>query len=100
MHYGQHAILKNLDNPTRILTLRLQDLIAYITPVIIASLVDSMLIVSSLGVCIVFFIQKLLRRLPRFYFIRLLYRYLPTRAYNKKMKTKLLPSHVRFWLRR
>lgn len=100
MQYDQHVILKHLDKPVRILAFSIHEIILYALPFFIGSLVDSLLIIPVLGFLIIFFCRKILSKLPRFYVIRFLYWHLPSRQYNKLMKTNLIHSHRRLWIKR
>lgn len=93
-----NAILKKLDNPVRILSFSIGDLMAYLAPFFIGSLLDSMFFIPVIGIILMFLSKKVLRRFSKFYVMRVLYWSLPTKQFNKILKVKLPPSHKRFWI--
>lgn len=99
MTHSQHVILKHLDEPIRILSFSIQDLLVSAIPFFLGALVDSMLLITLTGLLAIFFIKKALKKFPKFYFIRYLYWHVPTSRYNKLFKTNLPPSHKRFFVR-
>ena len=100
MNYDQHAILKHLDSPMRILAFSMDELVGYVAPFFIGAMVDDMLIIPVVGLLLVFFTRKCLGKLPRYYLIRFLYWNLPTKTYNKTLKTNLISSDKRMWINR
>lgn len=92
-------VINHLNNPVKILTFSLNDLIFYSAPFLVGSLMDSLVAVPLSGLLLVYAIRRLLRRLPRFYFLRALYWHFPTSKYNRLLKTALPPSHKRLWVR-
>ncbi|MCK4934345.1 MAG: type IV conjugative transfer system protein TraL [Simkaniaceae bacterium] len=99
MSCDQHIILKHLDNPVRILSFSLQDIVIYALPLFIGALTDNMLSVPIVGFLLIFLAKRVLKKLPKFYLIRFFYWHLPTKQYNKLFKTNLPPSHKRLWVR-
>ena len=95
----QRVVLKHLNNPVKILSFSLNDLVLYVTPFFIGSLFDSLFLVPSVGLICALTCKRLLRRFPRYYFIRFLYWNLPTDKYNRLLKTSFPPSNKRFWVR-
>lgn len=94
-----NAVLKHLDEPVRILSFSIGDLIGYLTPFFVGSLFDSLFVVPCLGIGCVFVIKKMLKRFPRFYAIRYLYWSLPTGKFNRMMKMNLPMSNKHFWVK-
>ncbi len=92
-------LLKHLDNPVRFLSFTTGDLIAYLTPLFIGALVDSLIIVPAVGAVAVSLLKKGVKRFPKFYGIRYLYWSLPTRRFNRILRIQLPPSHKRIWLK-
>ena len=92
------ALLKHLDNPVRILSFPVSDIIAYAVPFFVGTLFDSLLIVPAGGIGLVLIAKKILKRFPRFYGMRFLYWSLPTQRFNRMMKIKLPFSNKRFWV--
>ena len=95
----QTTLLKHLDAPMRILSFSISDLIAYAAPFFIGSLFDSLFVIPVFGVILVLLGKKLTRRLPKFYAIRFLYWFLPTRRFNRVLKVNLPPSNKHFWVK-
>lgn len=99
MKYDQHTILKRLDAPIRILSFSIGDVAAYALPFFVGALLDNMFVLPIAGLLGIYLVKKALRKLPRFYLLRLLYWNLPTKHYNRLFKTQLPPSHKRLWIR-
>lgn len=95
----KNSVLKHLDDPVRILSFSIGDLIGYLAPFYVGSLFDSLFMIPVLGITSVFLLKKGLRRFPRFYSIRWLYWSLPTRRFNRLMKVDLPPSHKQLWMK-
>lgn len=93
------ALIKHLDSPLRILSFSINDLLGYLTPFFIGALFDSLLILPLCGFIIIYFIKKMLRRLPRFYLIRYMYWALPTQQFNKNMRASWPASSKRLWVK-
>lgn len=93
------ALLKYLDSPIRVLSLSINDMIGYLTPFFIGALFDSLLILPVSGLIIIYFLKRLLRRLPQFYLIRYMYWVLPTQKYNKIVRVSWPPSSKRLWVK-
>ncbi len=86
-------ILKNLDNPTVLLLFTVQDwALLFLTNHVLISLI--------IGIPMVKILRKNLKKVPRFYFKRLLYWIFPVSQFNKRAKDNLPPSHVHTWIRR
>jgi type IV conjugative transfer system protein TraL len=96
---NQHVVLKHLDNPIRILSFSVSDLIAYLAPFFVGSFFDSMFIIPLGGLLIVFVSKRLLRRLPKFCLIRFWYWNLPTKSVNRMFKSSFPDSNKRYWAR-
>ena len=94
-----NAILKHLDEPVRILSFSIGDLVGYLAPFFIGSLFDSLFVVPLIGIASVFLAKRLLKRLPRFHGIRFLYWSLPTRRFNRMLKVNLPPSNKHLWVK-
>lgn len=93
------TLLKHLDSPVRILSLSVHDLLGYAIPIFIGAMVDSLILVPLVGLFVVYFAKKPLKRLPRFYLIRYLYWTLPTAQYNKLARVAFPPSSRRLWVK-
>ncbi len=96
---NQHVVLKHLDNPIRVLSFSVSDLIAYLSPFFIGSLFDSLFVIPMGGLLIVLILKRLLKRLPKFYLLRFWYWGLPTRSVNRMFKSTFPDSHKRYWTR-
>lgn len=92
----KNIVLKHLDEPVRILSFSIGDLIGYLTPFFVGSLFDSLFVIPSFGIAFIFMLKKVAKRFPRFYAIRYLYWSLPAQRFNRMMKTNLPPSHKQF----
>ena len=96
---NEHSILKHLDSPIRILSFDAKDLALLLLPLIVGAFFDSILLFSSVGWCLIFFVKKALKRAPKFYLVRLLYRKLPTERLNRFFKWNLPSSHKKMWVK-
>jgi type IV conjugative transfer system protein TraL len=94
-----NSILKKLDNPVRILSFSIGDLVAYLSPFFIGSLFDSLFVVPLIGVVTIFLVKRVLQRFAKFYVMRFLYWSLPTKRFNKMLKIKLPPSNKHLWVK-
>jgi len=83
----------------RILSFSVGDLISYLSPFFIGSMMDSLFIVPVIGIFLVFFIKKILKKFPKHYVMRWIYWSLPSKQFNKMLKTSLPPSHKRLWVK-
>lgn len=88
-------LLKHLDQPIRILSLSIPDLVGYLIPFFLGALLDHLLLVSAGGMISVYFLKRALKKFPRFYLLRSIYWSLPSSAYNRITKTSLPPSAKR-----
>ncbi len=93
------ALLKYLDSPMRVITFSVNELVAYAIPFFLGVILDSLLIVSCVGMTLVYIINKALKRLPKFYLIGLIYWFLPTNKFNKTLKVNLPSSSKRLWVK-
>jgi len=96
---GNHPVLRYLDSPIRFLSFEMKDLIFLILPIVLGGVFDSILLFSFCGWGIFFFVKRALGRLPKFYLIRLLYRKLPTKNFNRLFNLKMLPTHKKMWVK-
>ena len=94
-----HPILKHLDQPIRFLSFESKDLIFLILPIVFGGVFDSILLFSFIGWALFFFVKRALKRFPKFFFIRWLYRQLPTRNFNQLFNLKMLPTHKMMWVK-
>lgn len=94
-----HPILKHLDHPIRFLSFEVRDLVLLIFPIILGGVFDSILMFSLIGWSLFFFIKKALKRSPKFFLIRLLYRKIPTKNFNKLFNLNMLPAHKKMWIK-
>ena len=90
------TLLKHLDNPMRVITFSVNELIAYAIPFFLGIMVDSFFFISCLGMGLVYMTNKYMRRLPKFYLTGLIYWSLPTSKLNKILKLNLPSSAKRF----
>jgi len=93
------SLLKRLDSPVRFLSFSMNDLIAYLAPFCIGALFDSIFIIPTTGMGLVFLTKKITKKFPKFYAIRYLYWALPTGAFNRILRVKLPPSNKRIWVK-
>jgi type IV conjugative transfer system protein TraL len=93
------GLLRHLDNPVRILSFSVNDLMGYMMPFVIGALFNSLLVIPTIGLIIVYFGKKALRRFPKFYLIRSLYWSLPTSKYNKLIRISWPSSSKRLWVK-
>lgn len=93
------VLLKYLDSPVRILSLSLNDLIAYLTPFFIGSFLDSLIIIPFCGLLMIYIAKRLLKKFPRFYLKRYLYWALPTSKYNNMARISWPSSSKRRWVK-
>lgn len=96
---NQNVVLKHLDNPIRILSFSVSDLIAYLSPFFVGSLFDSMFVIPLGGLLIVLILKRFLKRLPKFYLSRFWYWNLPTKSVNRMYKSAFPHSNKRYWAR-
>jgi type IV conjugative transfer system protein TraL len=96
---NQHVVLKHLDNPIRILSFSVPELISWLSPFFVGSLFDSMFVMPVIGLGVVFVCKRFLKRLPRFYLIRFWYWSLPTGRLNGLFKSSFPGSNKRYWVR-
>lgn len=96
---SHRAILKYLDNPIRIISVSVNDLIGYIAPFIIGGICDSLFIVPITGLFSIYLLKRFLKKYPRYYFIRYLYWAFPTVRYNKLFQVDLPDSSKRMWVK-
>lgn len=94
-----NAILKHLDEPVRILSFSIGDLVGYLAPFFIGSLFDSLFVAPLIGISIVLVGKRIFKRFPRFWCIRFLYWSLPTKRFNRILKVNLPPSNKQFWVK-
>lgn len=94
-----NAILKHLDEPVRILSFSVADLIGYLTPFFIGSLFDSLFVIPVIGIASVFLVKRMLKRFPKFHGIRFLYWSIPTRRFNRLLRVNLPPSNKQLWVK-
>jgi type IV conjugative transfer system protein TraL len=94
-----HVLLKNLDNPVRILSFSVTDLIAYLSPFLVGSLFDSLFVVPLIGIVVVFMLKRSLRKFPKFYGLRLLYWSLPTVYFQRLFQVRWPFSNKQFWVK-
>lgn len=94
-----NSILKHLDEPVRILSFSISDLVGYLAPFFVGSLFDSLFVVPLIGIASVFLAKRMLKRFPRFHGIRFLYWFLPTRRFNRMLKVNLPPSNKHLWVK-
>jgi type IV conjugative transfer system protein TraL len=92
-------VLKHLDEPVKVLSFSISDLIGYSVPFFIGSFFDSLFLVPMIGIVVVFLVKRLLKRLPRFYGLRCLYWSLPTKRFNRMLGINLPPSHKHLWMK-
>ena len=99
MNMENNVLLKHLDAPMRIITFTVEEFISYIIPFFIGVIVDNVCLVTILGITLVIFVRKYLRRFPKFYLIGLFYWSLPTARFNKALKLNLPSSAKRLWVK-
>ncbi len=92
-------LLKHLDDPMRIISVSMNDFIAYVLPFFVGIAFDSLTIIPLTGVIVVYSTKRFLKRYPRYFFVRYMYWVLPTRRFNPMMKLNWPPSHQRFWVK-
>lgn len=92
-------LLKYLDNPVRIMSVTIPDLMGYVAPFFIGLMLDSVLIIPTSGWIILYFIKKILKPLPKFYLMRRLYWSIPTSKFNKSVKVSWPSSSKRLWVK-
>ena len=94
-----NAVLKHLDEPVRILSFSIGDLVGYLAPFFVGSLFDSLFVVPLIGIACVFLAKRVLKRLPRFHGIRFLYWSIPTGRFNRMLRVNLPSSNKHFWVK-
>ncbi|MBX9744361.1 MAG: type IV conjugative transfer system protein TraL [Chlamydiales bacterium] len=99
MTQKQTAVIKYLDNPIRVLSFSIPDLIAYLSPFFVGSFFDSMFVIPFAGLVGVFIVKRVLQRLPRLYLFRFWYWRLPTKSVNRMCKSSFPSSNKRYWVR-
>ncbi len=90
-------LLRHLDNPIRVLSLSINDLVIYGLPFFIGSLFDSLFVMPAIGLGIVYLGKKAIKGVPKFYMVRYLYWSLPTKRFNRIFRVGFQPSNQRFW---
>ena len=99
MKNTEDVLLKHLDNPVRILSFSIGDLIAYLAPFFAGSFFDSLFIIPLMGILIIYLLKKWVKKLPKFYLIRFLYWSLPTKRFNGMLGSNLPSSNKRLWVK-
>lgn len=99
MKHPHNTVLKKLDSPVRILSFSIGDLVAYLSPFFIGSMLDSLFVVPAIGIVLMVFIKRTLRKFPKHYIMRYLYWALPTERFNKMLKVNLPPSSKHLWIK-
>ena len=94
-----HPILKHLDHPIRFLSFEAKDLVFLILPIVLGGVFDSILMFSLIGWSTFFFVKRSLKRFPKFFLMRFLYRKLPTKNFNQLFNLKMLPTHKKMWMK-
>lgn len=93
------VLLKHLDSPVRILSLSINDMVGYAGPFFVGAMFDSLLIIPLCGLLLIYILKRVLRKYPRFHFIRYLYWAFPTTRYNKLLRVDLPASSKRLWVK-
>lgn len=93
------ALLQYLDNPVRILMFSVNELIAYMLPFFIGAFFESMFVIPIIGLTLIYMLKRLMRGVPKYYAIRMLYWAIPTSYYNKFLGVRFPPSNQRMWIK-
>ena len=99
MRNSEDVLLKYLDNPVRILSFSIADLIAYLAPFFAGSFFDSLFVIPLIGIALIYLMKKMLKKLPKLYWIRFLYWALPTKRLNKMLRVNFPFSNKRMWVK-
>ncbi|NGX50723.1 MAG: hypothetical protein K1060chlam2_00573 [Chlamydiae bacterium] len=92
------VILNNLDNPMRILGVKITTLALFPIAFICGAIFESFF--GILGALLVlFFVKGYIEKLPKFAVIRFFYRHLPTDKIFGRAAVHLLPSHIKKWVK-
>lgn len=83
----------------RVITFSVNELVAYAVPFFLGVMLDSLFIVSGVGMTLVYITNKYLKRFPKFYLMGLIYWSLPTTTFNKALKVNLPSSAKRLWVK-
>lgn len=96
----QYRIIKRLDSPPMFVTIKLSDLWLCALPTTAMLAITSSILCSLVTLGLMMALQRASKRLPRFYFKRLLYWYLPDRVFSVLFGVRFAPSYVHRWMRR
>lgn len=99
MQNNKAVLLKHLDDPVRIVSVSVNDFIAYMLPFFIGIAFDSLTIIPLTGMVVVYLSKRFLKRFPKYFFIRYMYWSLPSKHFNSALKINWPPSHQRFWVK-
>lgn len=96
----QHTVIKRLDAPAMFITIPVFDLWLFVIPALVTLVTTSSVLATLFVLVLMRLIKKVMRRLPKMHWVRLLYWSLPTKVFNRIFGTCFAPSHVQRWLRR